>query len=194
MVDPQFCVAGMTSRYAGPTRACGSPSAGGNPMTNLPLCHSHRDQLERHIIGPRVREVREQAAEAKQELSDHMETCDREVKLRDLDERRENLRYAQAQRAKNNARVYFMRCGEFVKIGVSTAPAYRHRQIRESGGVLMPHGLDFTKTELVTHVKGGYAHEKALHAKFSHLRHTGEWFTEAPELTEYINDLDRTTP
>jgi hypothetical protein len=36
---------------------------------------------------------------------------------------------------------------------------------------------------------GGFERERELHAQFAHLRHTGEWFTEAPELAEYIDAL-----
>ena len=95
--------------------------------------------------------------------------------------------YDQRRRAQT---VYFMRCEQFVKIGVSYDPAARLNQIRK-GSSLFPRRLDIATAELVTTEPGGFEREKELHAKFSHLRHTGEWFTEAPELTEYINDLDR---
>jgi hypothetical protein len=87
--------------------------------------------------------------------------------------------------------VYFMRCGGFYKIGHSGYPAYRLSQIRGADGTKAPEGLNLKATMLVKTEPGGYLREQELHAKFAHLRHTGEWFTEAPELTEYIESLAR---
>lgn len=85
--------------------------------------------------------------------------------------------------------VYFMRCEQFVKIGISYNPDTRLRQIRKGGGTSFPRRLDIASAELITTESGGLEREKELHAKFAHLRHTGEWFTEAPELTKYIESL-----
>lgn len=85
--------------------------------------------------------------------------------------------------------VYFIRCGGFVKIGASHSPQKRLDSIRAAGGVLTPFLLDLSGAELVTTEPGGFTREKALHARFKHLRHTGEWFTEAPELTKYIEAI-----
>lgn len=87
-------------------------------------------------------------------------------------------------------RVYFVRCEGYVKIGASSDPDARLRQIRKSGGgSFFPRRLDIGASELIATEPGGLDREKDLHAKFSHLRHTGEWFTEAPELTDYIKGL-----
>jgi len=87
--------------------------------------------------------------------------------------------------------VYFIRCQEFVKIGISKNPAARLQQIRRGGGSHFPRLLDVEASELISTEPGGRNREHELHLRFKHLRHTGEWFTEAPELTEYINNLDR---
>lgn len=84
--------------------------------------------------------------------------------------------------------LYFMRCEGHIKIGVSQDPDRRLMQIR-SGGSMMPVGMDYRRAELVFVVNDAGDTERELHAKFAHLRHTGEWFTEAPELTDYINNL-----
>lgn len=89
---------------------------------------------------------------------------------------------------RRKATVYFFRCGAFVKIGVSTVPRLRIQQIR-AGTVLFPEGMDIAATQIVGTEPGGYPRESELHAKFSHLRHVGEWFNETPELTEYIESL-----
>lgn len=86
--------------------------------------------------------------------------------------------------------VYFIRCGQFVKIGVSKNPHTRLKQVRKAnGGFAFPAGLDIEKSRLIATELGSFQRERELHAKFSHLRHTGEWFTETPELTSYITAL-----
>ena len=85
------------------------------------------------------------------------------------------------------ASVYFIRCGGYVKIGASRSPDARAESIRTIGGVLAPYLLDLSGAELVATEPGGFKREKELHAQFKHLRHTGEWFTEAPELARYIS-------
>jgi hypothetical protein len=87
------------------------------------------------------------------------------------------------------AHVYFIRCGGYVKIGASRSPSARVDSIRTVGGVLAPFLLDLSGAELIATEAGGFTREKALHARFKHLRHTGEWFTEAQELTEYVDSL-----
>jgi hypothetical protein len=82
--------------------------------------------------------------------------------------------------------VYFIRCQQFIKIGIAKDTAARLRQIRRGGGSHFPRLLDIETAEIIATEPGGFDREKELHAKFAHLRHTGEWFTEAPELTQYI--------
>jgi len=92
-------------------------------------------------------------------------------------------------RQRKEQTVYFMRCQEYVKIGISMNPAARLQQIRRGGGSHFPRLLDVETTELVATEPGGLDRERELHKKFHKLRHTGEWFTETPQLTKYINSL-----
>ena len=86
--------------------------------------------------------------------------------------------------------VYFIRCEQYVKIGISMWPPHRLKQIRKGGGgSLIPPQMNAATSELIVTELGGLKRERELHAQFAHLRHTGEWFTEAPELTEYIETL-----
>lgn len=96
---------------------------------------------------------------------------------------------APRQDLRQPASVYFFRCGNFVKIGFSVSPHMRLRQIQYGDGTKFPSEIDCRLASLIATESGGSAREKELHAKFAHLRHTGEWFTEAPELTEYIESL-----
>lgn len=93
------------------------------------------------------------------------------------------------QDRRRDATVYMLRCEGFVKIGYSVDPHVRLRQIRSMDGTKYPAGLNCSTTELLATECGGIDRERELHQRFAHLRHTGEWFTEAPELTEYIESL-----
>ncbi len=78
--------------------------------------------------------------------------------------------------------VYFIQCGEFIKIGFTVEPAKRIAAIQTSS----PHEIKLLGT-----MKGGPETEKAMHAQFKHLRHRGEWFRVDEELTTEIRRLTR---
>lgn len=71
--------------------------------------------------------------------------------------------------------VYFIRSGNFIKIGKANNPHGRLRQLQTGSP---------RKLELVSVVPGGRNEEKRLHAKYSHLRANGEWFHLSAEMTE----------
>lgn len=85
--------------------------------------------------------------------------------------------------------VYFLRGGRYIKIGYSVNPRTRLNQIRNGDATKCPDDIDRTQIVLVQTEPGGREREAALHKQFKHLHHWGEWFTEAPELTEYISAL-----
>lgn len=92
-------------------------------------------------------------------------------------------------------KVYFIRCEQYVKIGASKWPPDRLKNIRWGvSGALTPQFSNSRTAELVATEPGGLKRERELHAKFAHLRHTGEWFAESPELTRYINSLTEPEP
>ena len=73
--------------------------------------------------------------------------------------------------------VYFLECGDFIKIGFSIQSHRRLRCLQAS----IPMG---TRVLCKT-----YCHkilERRLHKKFAHLRANGEWFRKAPELFAMI--------
>lgn len=182
----QQCAA-WTINNQGPARKqCGLP-----PNRNIDgwiyLCNRHYrlifDSIDAEVDSlnsRRVENMQDRLDEA-QELIDADGLHDRaEVSYFDPGE------YDKRRRAQT---VYFMRCEKFMKIGMSLNPANRLNQIRKGGGSLFPRRMDVGSTVLITTEPGGFEREKELHIKFAHLRHTGEWFTEAPELTDYINRL-----
>jgi hypothetical protein len=83
------------------------------------------------------------------------------------------------------AGVYFVRQGDYIKIGVSIDVPARVRGLQTSSP---------TPLELLAVLPGKEPEEKSLHVRFSHLRASGEWFRAAPELLDYIakvGDPDR---
>ena len=76
--------------------------------------------------------------------------------------------------------VYFIRCGEYVKIGYSINPLQRLTDLQTG----MPYRLEILASEW-----GTPADEKFYHTKFKHLRHVGEWFRMTDELSAFIATL-----
>jgi DNA-binding transcriptional regulator YdaS (Cro superfamily) len=69
--------------------------------------------------------------------------------------------------------VYFLRCGDFVKIGYSATPDIRIRALRT--GCPYP-------VELIGIHPGSLADEKYLHRRFSPVHHEREWFRLVDEI------------
>lgn len=68
--------------------------------------------------------------------------------------------------------VYAMSLGNLVKIGFSTNPTRRAREVPNDG--------------IIGAMEGTPADEKDLHAKFRAHRHHREWFRQAPEVMDWI--------
>ena len=64
-------------------------------------------------------------------------------------------------------RIYFVRCGDFVKIGTSTQMLGRISSMRTNS----PYEI-----EVLGSVAGGVEFERRLHKRFSKQHHRGEWF------------------
>jgi hypothetical protein len=88
-----------------------------------------------------------------------------------------SMEYARKREA---AVVYFLRCGNFVKIGYSYDPRKRIEKIQ----IWSPHDC-----ELMGIAAGGPALEKTLHKEFSADRHRGEWFRLTDRLLAEIQRL-----
>lgn len=85
--------------------------------------------------------------------------------------------------------VYFVRCGQHIKIGYSVDPKRRIRNLPYS--VILPADFNHAaELEVLRVIDGGFDVESALHKRFHHLRVAGEWFNATPELIRDIEDLD----
>ena len=76
--------------------------------------------------------------------------------------------------------VYFIRAGDFIKIGfTSKNVAARVRDFKT--GCTLP-------TEILGTMPGGISDERQLHSRFAHLRSSGEWFHAKDELISFIKE------
>lgn len=164
-------------------QTCANPVDRDSPET-VPLCSEHLIDLQAAFLEPVLAKI-QAATQGLQDAYDRG-VADEVQRRLDIQQKQEEL---DAARRDAGARVYFLRCGGFIKIGFTTNLHSRIDTITKSGGVLMPDGLPYWTAELATATPGGMDDEKGLHKRFHHLRHTGEWFTEAPELTEYIDSI-----
>jgi Meiotically Up-regulated Gene 113 (MUG113) protein len=80
----------------------------------------------------------------------------------------------------DSTEIYFIECGDFIKIGHSTRLGLRLSGI----GVDNPHPV-----VLLHEARGTIRDEKMLHEHFAHLRHRGEWFRRDAELLAFIEKL-----
>lgn len=76
--------------------------------------------------------------------------------------------------------VYFLGCGDLIKIGRSKNPRRRLSVIRSSSA---------HEVEVLGVVVGGEIIEAAIHDTFRHLESHGEWFRRAPDLDAFIRDF-----
>lgn len=82
--------------------------------------------------------------------------------------------------------IYFVKCGDFVKVGISNPQSLLGRlETLQTGSP--------TTYEVLGTIPGDHADEVALHRRFAHLRARGEWFRMTPELVEYLADALRET-
>ena len=80
------------------------------------------------------------------------------------------------------SQVYFIRCGEAVKIGISVKPYERIANLSSA---------NHQKMELLATMDGSRKEEKAMHAKFAAYRIKGEWFRYSAEIDKFIKTIVR---
>jgi excisionase family DNA binding protein len=81
----------------------------------------------------------------------------------------------------SRAKVYFIACGKFVKIGVTTNINKRISSMKTWNPLEM---------RILAKIPGDRKTEKDLHLKFKKYRHDCEWFRLAGKLAKYIDSID----
>lgn len=89
---------------------------------------------------------------------------------------------------KRGSFVYFIRSGDFIKIGWSKTPELRADQIRRGGHALLPTAGLAEDPVLLAYSPGTRKDEAALHQHFHGTNDQGEWFRRSPELDELIEE------
>jgi hypothetical protein len=78
--------------------------------------------------------------------------------------------------------VYFIECGDFIKIGFASSVKQRLSDL----SIATPYPLVILAT-----VSGDMSTEKRLHQRFCVARHKGEWFRKTPQLLCFIDALNK---
>jgi hypothetical protein len=73
--------------------------------------------------------------------------------------------------------IYFVRCGEFVKIGFSTWPEYRMQFLAVYNPI---------PCTLIASFPGTYQDEARVHRYARQFKHRGEWFRWCPEIAALV--------
>ena len=87
------------------------------------------------------------------------------------------------ERTERRGGVYYIRSGNWVKIGISTSITGRLKEMRQ----LNPHECRIVGWEPMASGKA-FERELALHEQFKGQRHRGEWFRLTPELAAHIKE------
>lgn len=165
----------LVSSIGEPEKRCADPVAG-RWAKEVPfnICQQHWGSMSRYFHGS----ANEQKEQVQRMATDAIDVLTR------------LLPSPPPVRVSDTRSVYFIRCGEYVKIGVSRDPQARLKTLRTSGnGTLAPRGIDLWEAELVGVLQGGAAVEADMHDRFARLRDTGEWFMHADELAEFVARL-----
>ena len=83
--------------------------------------------------------------------------------------------------------VYFVRCHDFIKIGVCTFANSRNQRLSELQGG-NPYELKMLGVLLYQERSEAEKRERQLHTDFRHFRYRGEWFSATPKLLDYIEE------
>lgn len=84
--------------------------------------------------------------------------------------------------------VYFIQCGDFIKIGCSATPEERVDQLRRGGKAERPTVWE-GNPYLLGYFPGGLREESEQHKRWSHLRDRGEWFKAEEELVAFAKEI-----
>jgi len=76
--------------------------------------------------------------------------------------------------------VYFIRSGDYIKIGVATNPHQRMRDLQTGNPI---------KLEIMGAIPGSFEMETELHRQFSENRTEGEWFTVDNRIEDFITSI-----
>ena len=91
--------------------------------------------------------------------------------------------YERVERVTQDCYIYFLRCGNYVKIGSSYSPESRIAQLKKENDVtLRPKGLKMDDAVCIGWIQGARSLERDLHQALNRYRQDGEWFEWNPKV------------
>lgn len=187
---PGQCVAIINPRSEVKAKRCGKVAA--VFVANLfPVCGRHREYLDAETFSDAANGTIIEQAGRIEDLEDDVR--------RERGSATEWRRLAYAKHGNlageaympvpaKDSFVYFIRGGDYIKIGKADNPAVRFAQL-QLGGVIMPAGVRPSEIKMVGLERGGREREAELHRKFARARVAGEWFDANESLVQYIRAL-----
>lgn len=187
---PGQCVAIINPKSEAKSRRCGKSSSA-HIADHFPVCSLHREYLDEEMFNSSSAELIQMQARCIEELESEL--------LRARGGAAEWRRLAHAKHGNlagesykpvpaRDSFVYFIKGGDYIKIGKADNPAARFAQL-QLGGVIMPEGIRPADINMMAIERGGYEREIELHRKFSDTRVVGEWFHASEALAAYIQAL-----
>ena len=98
--------------------------------------------------------------------------------------------YERVERVTQDCYIYFLRCGNYVKIGSSFSPETRIAQLKkDNDATLRPKGLKIADAVCIGWVQGARSLERDLHQALNRYRHDGEWFEWTPKVEAVVTTI-----
>jgi hypothetical protein len=154
-------------------------------------CNDH-DADPRNLITSAMEVDMPWRVESLQEFSNKITAIAKLMLKRDILHRIRNMRdvnlgvlYEKVVRNQEDCYVYFLRCGNYVKIGSSVDPEARVEQLRKDNDrTLRPKGLRLNDSVYIGSIAASRSVERDLHSILNRYRVVGEWF----EWTQVVED------
>lgn len=98
--------------------------------------------------------------------------------------------YERVERIQQDCYIYFLKCGNYVKIGSSFTPETRIAQLKKENDVtLRPKSIKMEDAVCIGWVQGARSLERDIHQALSKYRENGEWFQWSPKVEALVHDV-----
>jgi hypothetical protein len=98
--------------------------------------------------------------------------------------------YERVTKLQEDCYIYFLKCGDYVKIGSSFSPETRIAQLKkENDTTLRPKGLKIENAVCIGWVQGARSLERDIHQVLNRYRENGEWFRWTPKVEGLVTCL-----
>lgn len=162
----------------------------------LGYCSEH-DSEGRELIASAMEVNMPWRIESIQEFANQVKVIGMLIAKRDILHRIRNMRdislgvlYEKVVRNQEDCFVYFLRCGNYVKIGSSIDPDVRVEQLRkDTDRTLRPKGLKMSEAVYIGSIAASRSVERDLHNVLNKYRVIGEWFEWTDVVESTVTDV-----